>query len=495
MKKILTIVLLFISTFTYTQDEYGFDPFWYEFEQHFGNEIHVEIVQWADSACQTLGLERNFEFLNCPGLNNALAVILPSRTNPYDKVRYIAYDWNYLQKLEKKSGSQYAALGVEIHEVGHHLNGDPLTASGSTPKIELDADSFVGSTIAMLGGSLYDALSGFLFMPDPLSNRTHPPRWRRLIAIEQGWKNQARRYPKAQRGDTQKAKAAYARGMKATSTEDKTECFTVAISHNLGFTEAYYERGQALLEMEQYELAELDFSEVLKAQSGNTNALSGLALARFKQGHQEAALSLLDTASANTEMASTSFFIRAMVYNGNGATASAERCFTKAIALNPDCAADIYYQRALVRQQLNQHASAIDDLNRVILQQPAFTEAYKAKGRSLLNLKNPKSAFENLKVAYQFDSQDGFYSSDADLLFLMAKASFDLGQHQDALYYLTRIYERTVECYLLLARIHLAEDDFVSALDACRRAFKMEPENKDALDLLNVVVDKMNQKF
>lgn len=475
----------------YDQDRYDFDK-WEQLEYCLDYDVHDEIIQLTDSILNVLGLERNFEFLYCPDLKNACAVILPSREYPFIQKRYIVYDFEFLQELKRKSGSELAILVVLIHEVGHHLNGDPLNDHDQDPKIELKADKFVGNTIAFLGGSLPDVLNVYLEMPDPYYLETHPFRRHRLIAIEQGWKNYWEKYnPELMpETDLKKAQTAFQSGLNNMVLAERIEHFTLAISYDISFTEAYLERGQALMEDEQFELAESDFLEVLKERPQDVDAISGLAWAHYKQGYQDEAHSILDTTSVNLELASTSYFIKGKISFEKGDTILAERYFSKAILSNPDCEVDRYFERAVVRQHLNQDGNAIDDLNKVILREPNFWLAYMSKGKSLMVLGKPKEALDNFQVAYDLRNGDNKYEE--DLCLLLASACLVLGLHEDGLMYLSKTYKRSEAKYILQARLNSAMGEYLYALDACRRALKLSPGNVEALEVLKEVVEQMS---
>lgn len=53
--------------------------------------------------------------------------------------------------------ADWAGNSVVAHEVGHHLQGHAITAQGSRPAIELEADEFSGFASSRLGASLADA--------------------------------------------------------------------------------------------------------------------------------------------------------------------------------------------------------------------------------------------------------------------------------------------------------------------------------------------------
>ncbi len=135
----------------------------------------LEIVKRITHA---VGLEPNFELLQA-NIPNAAAVI-------HDQKRYILYSLLFIQKIRETTATDWAALTILAHEIGHHLNGHTLSASGSRPILELQADTFAGHAVKRIGGTLDQALAAYQVMPAE-GSETHPPRSARLEAVTRGW--------------------------------------------------------------------------------------------------------------------------------------------------------------------------------------------------------------------------------------------------------------------------------------------------------------------
>ncbi len=135
----------------------------------------LEIVKRITHA---VGLEPNFELLQA-NIPNAAAVI-------HDQKRYILYSLLFMQKIKETTATDWAALTILAHEIGHHLNGHTLSASGSRPTLELQADTFAGHAVERIGGALDQALAAYQVMPAE-GTETHPPRSARLEAVTRGW--------------------------------------------------------------------------------------------------------------------------------------------------------------------------------------------------------------------------------------------------------------------------------------------------------------------
>ncbi len=126
-----------------------------------------------------IGLKANFE-LRAANVPNAAAVILKDR-------RYILYNPEFMKNINSVSGSNWAAVSILAHEIGHHLNGHTLDNVGSRPQTELDADEFSGFVLRRLGASLPDAQAVMETIASLKGSHSHPPKQDRLIAIAAGW--------------------------------------------------------------------------------------------------------------------------------------------------------------------------------------------------------------------------------------------------------------------------------------------------------------------
>jgi hypothetical protein len=125
------------------------------------------------------GLAQNFE-VKAAGVPNASAVVQTSK-------RYILYNQYFMIETRRKTGNQWAPVSIMAHEIGHHLNGHTLDATGSRPKIELEADYYSGFILQRMGASIDDARSAMQSLGSATGSQTHPGRDDRLAAITNGW--------------------------------------------------------------------------------------------------------------------------------------------------------------------------------------------------------------------------------------------------------------------------------------------------------------------
>src|SRR3989337_808626 len=128
-----------------------------------------------------VGLHPNFELKEARVANREASIS--------HRKRYILYNPDYISWINKTTKDKWAAIALLAHEVGHHLNGHTIRKSGSTPKLELEADEFAGFVLYKLGASLEQAQEVMKYIAKTEASRTHPARNSRMLAIENGWKN------------------------------------------------------------------------------------------------------------------------------------------------------------------------------------------------------------------------------------------------------------------------------------------------------------------
>jgi len=189
-KLILTLVVIFALTATsFSQNKvkeltinggcnyYGesFDSKIYTFES---DQAAIDAI---DKILDPTGLVRNFD-IRAADVSNAAAVIIPGDTN-----RYILYNQAFMRRVKNETNTDWAAISIMAHEIGHHLNGHTLVPGGSRPPTELEADSFSGFVLYKMGATLEEAQAAMNAIASEKGSATHPPKRSRLLAIEAGW--------------------------------------------------------------------------------------------------------------------------------------------------------------------------------------------------------------------------------------------------------------------------------------------------------------------
>ena len=85
-----------------------------------------KIVQYS-------GLSPNFRVIQDTEVKNAIAYIK-------GKKRYIRYNPSFMKRVNDSTKTDWAAISVLAHEIGHHLLGHTLIHQESNPGDELAAD-------------------------------------------------------------------------------------------------------------------------------------------------------------------------------------------------------------------------------------------------------------------------------------------------------------------------------------------------------------------
>jgi TPR repeat protein len=194
MRHTFTFLVLFSFTFSFAQNEVRYCA--YDGKKHdphnicatMGYRTTDEVEKIIDGLLEQVGLYRNFGVIECAGIENCMAF----RQGNFE---YIIYDSGFLDKIatlgftETSMGTDWEALSILAHEVGHLLNHHLMVSIASTPKLELEADEFSGFVLAKLGATLPQAQKAMRspYISDK-GSYTHPPRSQRLAAIEKGWR-------------------------------------------------------------------------------------------------------------------------------------------------------------------------------------------------------------------------------------------------------------------------------------------------------------------
>ena len=148
----------------------------------------------VDEIVRRSGLKRNFYVMECPNTDNCFAAI-------QGQTRLIVYDGSFMKKANDLSKSDWGALSILAHEIGHHLQGHTIIEGGSDPAKELEADEFSGFVMYQMGATLKDAQAAISKLTSDYDGGTHPPRQKRLASIKKGFDNAQDLYPNIKKND------------------------------------------------------------------------------------------------------------------------------------------------------------------------------------------------------------------------------------------------------------------------------------------------------
>lgn len=144
----------------------------------FRSNGHAEEV--VDNILKQVGLSRNFIVVECPNTENCFAAVVEGQ-------RYIVYDGNFMKRVEDLTNTDWSAISIIAHEIGHHLQGHTIDGRGSRPEKELEADKFSGFVMHRLGATLEEASVAIVALGDDRATPTHPAKATRINAIRKGW--------------------------------------------------------------------------------------------------------------------------------------------------------------------------------------------------------------------------------------------------------------------------------------------------------------------
>lgn len=149
---------------------------------------HAEKV--VDRILRPIGLIRNFKVIECSNTDNCFATVLKGQ-------RFIVYDGAFMQQIEEETETDWSAISIMAHEIGHHLQGHTIDGRGGQPIKEIEADKFSGFVLHQLGASLDDATVAVRALGDEHATLTHPAKPARIEAIRKGWLEAEAMYPKS----------------------------------------------------------------------------------------------------------------------------------------------------------------------------------------------------------------------------------------------------------------------------------------------------------
>lgn len=149
---------------------------------HYVVDSKKEAMDAVERIVKYTGLSQNFEVVENPNISTAIAYIKK-------KKRYVAYNPQFMLRVKDRTQTDWGAISVLAHEIGHHLSGHTLVRKRRDPREELEADKFSGFVLHQMGASLEEAKSVINLVELNSNPETHPPKTERLIAITMGWVN------------------------------------------------------------------------------------------------------------------------------------------------------------------------------------------------------------------------------------------------------------------------------------------------------------------
>ncbi len=156
--------------------------------QGFVSDSHAEQVirQFAKKMGQ---VSSKFKVMQCSNTDNCFATVIEGQP-------FIIYDKAFLSRVEETTHTDWGAISILAHEIGHHANFHTIDGTGSRPEKELEADYFSGFWLHEMGANLSQSQEAMKHFQGEFITSTHPPQSQRLVAIQKGWSEAENMHPR-----------------------------------------------------------------------------------------------------------------------------------------------------------------------------------------------------------------------------------------------------------------------------------------------------------
>lgn len=134
------------------------------------------IMSWM---LQPIGLKPNFIVVESNYVSNAAALV-------FENKRFIVYNPQFFAYTRTATKTDWAAISILAHELGHHLQGHTIENSVNHES-ELEADWFSGNLLYKLGATFEEAGIALRTLCPEEASLSHPSRFSRLISLREGW--------------------------------------------------------------------------------------------------------------------------------------------------------------------------------------------------------------------------------------------------------------------------------------------------------------------
>ena len=356
-------------------------------------ESNDEAEKVVDGILKQVGLKRNFIVMECPNVENALAVNLPSDIGT---LRYIIYDNKFLDKVERRASSGWTATSILAHEIAHHLNGHTLDFGGSRPEKELEADEFSGFVLYKLGASLSEAQAAINSLQSDQGSSTHPPKSQRLTAIARGWRDAQNLAPKTattttttqpsasiSKGNAEAAaKELYDKAVAEKDTKKAIDYCNMAIALNPDYALPYYERGRLKNDINDYKGAIEDLDKYLSLSPNSELGYLSRGYGKYQIDNLQGALSDFKKAIEINPNYSLAYNNLAGIENDLEDYQAAINYATKAIDMNCSEKYRSYAARGYAKYKLKRYAESIEDFNQSLRIKPDFEYAKSSRKKA-----------------------------------------------------------------------------------------------------------------
>jgi tetratricopeptide (TPR) repeat protein len=209
-------------------------------------------------------------------------------------------------------------------------------------------------------------------------------------------------------------------------------CFTRAITINPQYADAYYYRGRAYYNMNNYNLAVKDFTQAITINSQYADAYCHRGRAYYDMKNYDFAIADLTQAININPQYAEAYYYRGRAYYDMKNYNLAIEDFTRAININPQYA-EAYYYRGRAYYDMKNYNLAIEDFTRAIEFEPQYTDAYYYLGRAHFNMENYNLAIEDFTQVVKINWND------ADAHYYLGRAHFNMENYNLAIKDFTQV--------------------------------------------------------
>lgn len=324
---------------------------------------NAEAESIIESILTRIGLKKNFIVAECPDIDNAIALNLPGNNG---LERIIVYSKQFMSLFNQKSGSDWAAVSILAHEIGHHLNGHTLNSDDALSyQNELAADEFSGFVLYQLGASLDQAQAAMRALPSPYGTATHPPQQSRLAAIATGWENAQAQAKATKNSQDAEAIKWFNKAYGESDYFKQIEYYTQAILLKPNYAGAFNNRALAKWNLNMYPEALRDFDEAINIKPDASRLINRARLKSYSLKQYESALADLEAALKLEPKNIEIYESKAFILEKQEKMSLAVECYDKMLQIYPNDL-DILNKRARALPRLEKYREAEKDYSRMI---------------------------------------------------------------------------------------------------------------------------------
>lgn len=134
------------------------------------------VPQIVERIKSKLSFQNNIDVMIANDENNAMATVAGGK-------RLLIIDVGFLSKMNGIAGTNWGAIQIIAHEVGHHIAG----FSSDNHRAELNADYWSGQALQRLGSSEAVSTKAIMAVGTEEDTESHPNKYRRSDMILAGW--------------------------------------------------------------------------------------------------------------------------------------------------------------------------------------------------------------------------------------------------------------------------------------------------------------------